>query len=67
MDYRKAFVLHFIPCSRFSSYIFLLFLCLISFLLLPFASLWENARAYEFHISYCHTEWYILDRCFSFW
>ena len=35
--------LYFFPCSRISSY--LLFLCLISFLLFPCASVWENTHA----------------------
>ena len=43
-----SFVLFF-PCSRISSYLLLLFLCLISLLLFPCASVWENTRAWAPH------------------
>ena len=45
--------------SRFSSYLLRLFFYLISFLLFPCASVWENTPV-AFHISYGHTEWYLL-------
>ena len=35
----------FFPCSRLSSYYLRLSLCLISFLLFPCVSVWENTRA----------------------
>ena len=41
---------------RLSSYLLLLFLYLILFLLFPFTSVRENMH--EFPISYSHTEWY---------
>ena len=40
--------------SLFSSYSLPLFLCVISFLLFPCTSV------HKFHISYSHTEWYLL-------
>ena len=39
----------FFPYSRLSSYLFRLFLYLISFLLFPCASVWENTRAWVPH------------------
>ena len=46
------------PYSRLSSCLRLLFLCLISLLLFPYAS-FGKTLLHEFHISYCHTEWYL--------
>ena len=54
-------LLYFFPYSRLCSFLLLLFLCLISFLLFPCASVWENTRTvHEFPISYCHIEWYLF-------
>ena len=43
-----SYPLYFFPYSRLSFY-FLLFLCIISFLLVPRASVWENTRAWVPH------------------
>ena len=43
-DFIFSCQLYFFPCSRISSQL-ILFLCLISFLLFPCASVWENTRA----------------------
>ena len=49
----------FFPDSRLSSCLFRLFLYLVSFLLFPCASV-GRALVHEFHISYSHTERYLL-------
>ena len=53
-DFIFSCPLYFFPCSRISSY--LLFLCLISFLLFPCA-MFGKTLVHEFLISYSHTEW----------
>ena len=52
--------LYFLPYSRLSSYLFRLFLCLISFLLFPGARVFGKTLVHEFHISYSQTEWLLL-------
>ena len=54
----------FFPYSRLSSYLLLLFFCLILFFLFSCASVRETL-VQEFLISCSHTEWYTL--LFSFW
>ena len=51
--------LYFFPYSHLSPYLLHLFLCLISFLLFPCASVWE-ILVHVFQVSYSHTEWYCL-------
>ena len=46
------------PCSRLSSFHLRLSLCLISFLLFPCVSVWENTRAWV-PMSHSHTEGYL--------
>ena len=50
--------LYFFPFSLFSSSLLILFLCLISFLLFPWADVWKTL-VHEYNISYTHTDWYL--------
>ena len=62
LDSNRPLGLFFVPSLFFSiltPQFFTLFLCLILFLLFPFASVWENTRD-QFHIFYDHTEWYLI-------
>ena len=58
-DFFSSYLLFFFPYSLFSSYLPPLFLYLISLLMIPCASVWENTRAWV-HISYSHTEWHFI-------
>ena len=51
-DFFLSCLLCFFPYSRLSSYLLRLFLYLISFLLFPCASVWENTRAWVTHFLY---------------
>ena len=53
-----SFVLAFHLSIRLSSDLLRLFFYLIAFLLFPCVSVWENTH--EIHVSYSHTEWYLL-------
>ena len=58
-DFFFSCPLYFFPYSHFFSYLLRLFLYLISFLLFPCASVWENTLAWVPNFQY-HSEWYLL-------
>ena len=58
ISFFRALFASFHTRSSLSSYLLRLFLCLISFLLFPCASVWESTRA-RVPMSYSHTEWYL--------